>query len=740
MQELGPRTNEVTNFNVFIDLLLSVGLLKDPATLSEEKLRKLGSLPVKAIAQLGICSEKAVIGAIVSKYGIPYCDLAEKITLERLTPTIFNSHDILSVIADEKMMPLWELKGQVVVATPNPFNTEGLKVLEFILSKPIKLMVCEEDKLVEVAKTHYNINRFNSLENKEIERLSSDMLRVVNNEEEAERKSQVTESSSLDDNLDSGAAPIIKLANKILADGIIAKASDIHLEPGLNNLMVRYRIDGVLKDVTSIPRAVQGHLMARIKVMARLNIAEKDKPQDGRLRVTFSNAFIDLRVSSVPTSYGEKIVLRILGSDLIGRQLSSLGMPKDIEKRMSANLHKKGKLLLVSGPTGSGKTTTLYVCIQSICDGSLNITTIEDPIEYRFQGVNQIQVNEKRGISFPAALRSVLRQDPDVIMVGEIRDEETLKIALNASQTGHLVISTVHTNDAPSAITRLLNLEADPMTLSGCLIGVLAQRLVRKLCPDCIRPLTEVEVAEHREIIEHYNLSRLRSANGCERCGHTGYNGRMGIYSYLEINSEIASLIKSNGSQFDIARASAKYGFKTIEEESIRILNEGLTSIEEVRGYLDMSTNSAMYEVQEEELAISFDDTEKPFKPATIAKKPTIVIVDDNISVRKILERTLGDTVNIMGIGADGVQGYELVKRFKPDILLSDLSMPNMDGHELLVKVKNNPECANVKVAILTIEDDANTQKMLMDRGASLFVSKNQTFKDLPEKLLALVR
>jgi general secretion pathway protein E len=377
-------------------------------------------------------------------------------------------------------------------------------------------------------------------------------------------------------------APIIKLLNAVLTQAIEEGASDVHIEPLESLVVIRYRVDGVLRDVIEPPAALAGRIAARIKVMARLNIAERRVPQDGRMSLRLAGRLIDIRVSTLPTYYGERVVMRILEKDAGPLTLEQIGMSEGVSRQLRKLIRSPHGIFLVTGPTGSGKTTTLYAALQEVRSPGVNIITIEDPVEYDLEGVGQTPVNVKTGMSFARGLRAILRQDPDIIMVGEVRDLETAEVSVQASLTGHLVFSTLHTNDAVGSVTRLMDMGVEPYLVASSLLGVMAQRLVRKLCVDCRtqRPADEGErqllgKSEGPEVMIYH-------PHGCEHCSYTGYRGRTGIYEFMLINEQIQHLIHDFQGESSLRKAAMESGMKTLREDGVTKVLNGITSLEEV--------------------------------------------------------------------------------------------------------------------------------------------------------------
>ncbi len=379
-------------------------------------------------------------------------------------------------------------------------------------------------------------------------------------------------------------APVIKLVNLMLFEAVQQEASDIHVQPYEQRLVVRMRIDGVLFDVFDLPPAVQEELVSRVKVMARMNIAEKRLPQDGRATVQVGDRVIDLRISTVPASHGERVVIRLLDKSVRLYTLEELGMDDRTLARFAQLIRVEHGLILVTGPTGSGKTTTLYAALGQINSTEQNIITLEDPIEYQLEGISQIQISDKRGMTFASGLRSVLRQDPDIVMIGEIRDHETAVMAIQSALTGHLVFSTLHTNDAASAVTRLLDLGIEPYLVSSSLVGVLAQRLVRRVCRQCRRPYqpdpAELEAVGWQPAPA--DRPRLRKGTGCPACRGTGYHGRAGCFELLTADEEVHQLIQRHATAAEISRAALSAGMHSLRDDGLMKVAAGETTLDEV--------------------------------------------------------------------------------------------------------------------------------------------------------------
>lgn len=422
-----------------------------------------------------------------------------------------------------------------------------------------------------------------------VEGISTDELDLTESDDLTSLAEGLPKTADLLDTQDD--APVIRLINALIAEAVKVKASDIHVEPYETTLSVRLRIDGVLREVLSLPARMIPVFTSRLKVMARLDIAEKRVPQDGRISLALGGKTVDVRVSTLPARFGERVVMRILDKEAARLDLDALGMPQDTLLRFKKLLKRPNGIILVTGPTGSGKTTSLYGGLTLLNDPGRNILTVEDPVEYAVDGVGQTQINPKVGMSFATGLRAILRQDPDVVMVGEIRDKETAEIAVQASLTGHLVLSTVHTNSAVGAITRLRDMGIEPFLLSSTLVGVMAQRLVRRLCPSCKAPYTPDNVEKEMIGVPVQQDITFYKPTGCGRCNETGYEGRIGVYELMAVDETLKTMIHDDASEQDL-NAHAFQNYSTLSQAGFAHVRSGLTSTEEVIRVIRQDVNA----------------------------------------------------------------------------------------------------------------------------------------------------
>ncbi len=514
----------------------------------------------------GILTQKQLESAVEELFGVPFATKEdfpkEPLLIERL-PVHF--------MRESKFIPARLTDNELTVIMSNPLDFYTIDAIRLATNHQIRPLAGEEPEILLMLEQFYGTGPSS------MEKIIEDMESIPEyHGEDEENVDHLRDMAS--------EGPVIRLVNLVITRAIELRASDIHFEPFEDQFRVRYRIDGVLHDVESPPKRLQAAIVSRVKIMAKLNIAERRLPQDGRIMLRVKGKEIDFRVSSIPTIHGESIVLRILDKSSIVLDIEKLGFPQDTMDGFTELIQKPHGIILVTGPTGSGKTTTLYCVLEKINSPDKKIITVEDPVEYQLKGINQIQVKPTIGLTFANSLRSIVRQDPDVILIGEIRDAETAEIAIHSALTGHLVLSTLHTNDAPSAITRLIDMGMEDYLLSSTIIGILAQRLVRIACPDCREPYTPnpVILKEMKLVGEGHSDSKIIGVKGCESCSHTGYWGRMGIFEFLRVTDEIQKLIVGKKDSNVIKEAARKEGMRTLREDGWLKVKQGMTTVSEV--------------------------------------------------------------------------------------------------------------------------------------------------------------
>ncbi len=540
---------------------LSPEKLKKALDLQQKRGGRIGALLVR----LNYVTEDDVLKAIGTQLGLPFQpDLGE---IDRELALKLPITYAKKAIA----LPLRRENGSILTATSEPLNLAIVDDLAMLLSADVSLCLAPSEKILDA------INRLHS----------EDMNKAEDTAQEMEEEDLSFLAAELEEPTDllevTDDAPIIRLVNSLLSQAIRERASDIHVEPFEKDVIARFRIDGILYNILTIKKRFQASIASRVKIMSGLNIAEKRLPQDGGMRIKIGGKDVDIRVSIVPTAFGERIVLRLLYRESALLPLEEIGFSGENLAHFNELISRPHGIILVTGPTGSGKTTTLYGALAKINSPDKNIITIEDPIEYQMKGIGQIQVNPKINLTFAAGLRSVLRQDPDVILVGEIRDSETAEIAIQAALTGHLVFSTLHTNDAAGAVTRLVDMKIEPFLISSSVMAILAQRLVRVLCTECREPypMTPLEMSE-LEVAPGAEAPTVYRAKGCEACFHTGYLGRKAIYELLIIDDEVRQQIMKNADASTIKAIAMKKGMQTLRQDGANKILAGITSVDEV--------------------------------------------------------------------------------------------------------------------------------------------------------------
>jgi type IV pilus assembly protein PilB len=550
-------------------LLLDKGLIRPEQldrALEEQKRSNHQKLLGEVLVELRICTEDQITEALAQAYGVPYARVSPKIAdpkvIASLPKEFLEKHQVLPLFLVEKIL---------TVAVSEPANVFLVEEVERLSGFQVQVVAATSRDIRATLQAY--------LPNESVF-VIDDIIDDVNPEEFTVIDHVVQDITSMEQM--AGDSPVIKLVNYCIYTAVKEGASDIHIEPGENLLRIRYRIDGRLVEKLRPPYQMHAAVTSRVKIMAGMDISERRLPQDGGIHVMMDKRPIDLRVSTMPGKNGEKVVVRIIDNDKASVNLERLGFGYETLKQWRKLIDLPNGILLVTGPTGSGKSTTLYASLQEMNSDDVNICTVEDPVEYNLAGINQFQVHEKAGFTFANALRALLRQDPDVIMVGEIRDQDTAKIAVQASLTGHLVFSTLHTNDAPAAITRLYNIGVEPYLVSASVAGVLAQRLVRKLCQAC-KEQYEPGVNERRQIEKVTGqIEKLYRAKGCPRCRNLGYTGRIGIYELFVPDDEMLDKISSGAPLNDIRDLARKSGMKSLRVDGIEKVKAGITTLEEV--------------------------------------------------------------------------------------------------------------------------------------------------------------
>ncbi|RED61706.1 GspE/PulE family protein [Cohnella lupini] len=538
------------------DLLVDSGIISDDElkqALNEQRQskQKLGDLLISQ----GYITEQQLIEVLEFQLGIPHVSLFKY----QIDPTI--AHIIPESLAKRYLaIPIKKDGGKLLVAMADPLDYFAIEELRMTTGFRIEPAISSKEELQRAIARHYGLQ----------DSMSQMLVDLPTSEE-------IRETEIMNED-----APIVRLVNQMIQQAAQLKVSDIHVDPGEGGVAIRYRVDGVLRTERTIPKAMQGFMTARLKIMARLNIAERRLPQDGRMTMQFDTKTVDIRVSSLPTIHGEKMVLRLLDLSSGVKSIETLGFNARNDKSFREMIERPYGILLITGPTGSGKTTTLYSALSHLNQDDVNIITVEDPVEYQLDGINQVHVNPAIGLSFASGLRSILRQDPNIVMVGEIRDSETAEIAIRASLTGHLVLTTLHTNDSVSSITRLRDMGIESYLLASSILGIVAQRLVRRICPDC--KTTYKPSDQERFMLEGRGIKTdaLHRGIGCGSCNRTGYRGRVAIHEVLVVNDNLRKLISLNATVEEMRQSALEQGMIQLMDDGLTKVSQGITTMQEV--------------------------------------------------------------------------------------------------------------------------------------------------------------
>ncbi len=554
------------NDDYIIEILIENALVTRAQVDEARKLVKPGKSVIQVMQEQGLITQEDVARAVASNAAMDFVNLEG----------IIVSGDVLALIDAEvarryRVVPvaLTELGG-VVVVVDDPLNFDTLDAIQTVLGREVEFLCTTPDSMKAALMKYYGS-------------VDDAVAAMESNLSGIEIGGQAVSVEGTEGEV--GDAPIIKLVTMMLIEAYNARCSDIHVEPLEKRLRIRFRIDGVLHEMQNPPKKLQAAIVSRLKIMTgTMSIAEKRLPQDGRIQVKMGKKQLDLRVSTIPTAHGESVVMRILDKSSLSLGLPQLGFLSDDQEVFERLLRLPDGILLVTGPTGSGKTTTLYACLNYINKPDKKLITVEDPVEYQMAGINQVQVNAEVGMTFPAALRAMLRQAPNIIMIGEIRDPETANIAINAALTGHLVFSTLHTNDAPSAVARLVDIGVQPFLVSSAVRAMMAQRLVRKICPNCKEPveLTPSEVSSLGLDAAQLATATVMHGAGCDKCKGLGAKGRMGIFEIFEVDDEVRHMINTRATTVDLRKRAREMGMRTLREDGIRKVLSGMTTAEEV--------------------------------------------------------------------------------------------------------------------------------------------------------------
>ncbi|MGQ0702468.1 MAG: ATPase, T2SS/T4P/T4SS family [Gemmatimonadales bacterium] len=675
----------------------------------------------KRVVRQGYANDYQIVQALATRFRVKPADLgsADPRAATLLPESIARKHRVVALQADDR---------NITLATADPRDLDLEETLRFVTGRRVTLEVAPPDaidkKIDEAYRPEKAINRL------------LDSLNPANLE-------AVEDIQVHDDNRDPSLdAPMTKLVDAIISEAVREGASDIHCEPLTDGMSVRYRIDGVLKEVMRLPPNSGPSLARRVKILAKLDVTDPLHPHDGRAAVRVDGKLIDLRVATVPVARrGEKVVIRILDKSNLRANIPDLHLPPTEEEIFRKFLGHREGMVLVTGPTGSGKTTTLYAMINELRTGKVNIITVEDPVEYDIPGISQLQVNEAQGFTFATALRSVLRQDPDILLVGEIRDGDTSTIAIQAGLSGHFVLSTLHTNDAPSAVVRLRDLGTESFKIASVLKGIVAQRLVRRLCANCSEPIP-VDALPLEARPPAGQQATPRKAVGCKNCSGTGFKGRLAVIEIMPVNDAVAHKIEAGALPDELLAVARPLGMRTLWESGLERVWTGQTSLDEVVRVLGEKS------ADEEEAAPAKPGGNVPeaVRQRVTAdgadsgeEQPHILVADDDPQMRRLCRSILERAGYRVSEAADGLEALESVESGQFDLLLLDIDMPRLDGLGVLEELRARIKTAGVPVVVLTARTD-DTEIRVLELGAQDFLSKPVQPQSLQARVKAVLR
>ena len=726
------------------DYLVEAGLI-DAETLhkaleiQKTKNRRLGEI----LIDMGAADDEAIAEALAKQLKIPLIRVQDKEI----------SEEVISLVPSEMalaylLIPVDVVEKKLIVAMVNPLDRHALEDLRFVTRMGVEIGITTHGALMEAFWRYYPHTDLKKILDAGPNVASG--LQIIQTKRRDEKRSDELLA-------DIEAPPIVRLTNTILADAFILGASDIHIQPRRSDVLIRYRIDGIMQEIMKLGKHLQAPLVSRLKVVADMDISIRMKPQDGKTQVQYGEKLYDLRIATIPTSCDERVNIRILDQGQ-SANLKDLGLPKEALKPLEHAIKRPQGIILVIGPTGSGKSTTLYACLSKLNSPSRSIMTVEDPVEYDMSGIDQVQINPRAGLTFATGLRSILRHDPDIVMVGEIRDEETASIAFQAGMTGHLIFSTLHTNDSPSAISRLIDLGVEPFVISNSLLCIVGQRLVRKICRECReRDPLSLKIIEQthpgfswywKQLI-HWNsaLSRYEKKSifwkgkGCEDCRYTGYSGRIGIFEIMMITPSLKEFIASKVTSNDLRQAAEKEGFESMCIDGMRKTYEGITTIDEIfrvsppeEGRMSEML-SAEPLVEKQAVTQDSQSVVEQFSMGITRPQKILVVDDEELSLRVV--QTVLEAASYQVITAqDGELALRLAIEERPDLIISDIIMPEMDGIALTKKLKSKLITRSIPVIILTVKHDLTAEVKGLESGADDYLTK--PFQ--PERLIARIK
>lgn len=729
--------NKTNNKLKLGEQLLEMGII-DQGTLdlALEKQEKTGDKIGKILVDMGAIDNYAAAIALSLQLDIPLVKLEEEDILQEAISLVPGK-----IAKKYNAVPIRKSGKKLVVAFANPLQLNAIDELSFVTNMGIEPVVAERTAVFEALSRYYHVQADDT--NVSIMGAPGADIEIVKSETEDD--DNTVDLAKLEEQAE--LAPVVRFLNAIITDAITQRASDIHIEPEKKLLMIRYRIDGILKEAMKADPNIHAPLVSRVKIISNMDISVKRRPQDGKAQIKLHGRHYDLRASTIPTTFGEKVTLRILDSSQAGIGLADIGFSEENLKMMKEAIECPQGIVLVTGPTGSGKSSTLYACLNHLKSPTVNIITLEDPVEYEMAGINQVSINVKAGLTFASGLRTILRQDPDIVLIGEIRDRETAEIACKASQTGHLVLSTLHTNDAPASVHRLMDLGIESFMISSSVRAIVGQRLVRRICQHC-KTKTQIPAkmaAKISSYLSEFPEAVFYTGEGCARCNQTGYSGRIAIHEVFAMTPEIKEVITPGVSSFVLKKTASKHGYRTLTLDGLDKARAGLTSVEEVFRVSPPEISSDTTE-SEKNIAqnISLPDHEETISKAVelqnVEKPLKVMVVDDDSMARKILQVTLNGKGFEVIEATNGAEGLRIAYNENPDFIITDYMMPELDGLGLVRALKSNPKLSSIPVIMLTSKDEAESEIELMDAGVDDYLTKPANAQRLLARMGRLIK
>jgi len=707
------------------DILVKSGLIDEKTLTKALEMQKAQNKRLgQILVNMGVVDEVIIAKTLSRQLKIPYGRLKNvkiaKEVIELVPAELAENHLVIPIKQREK---------SILVAMANPLDLYALDDLRFFTQSRIDVAIVPEGDILDAIGRHYP--------NKDLKR-SLDLGPNIDGEIEIIQEKDADEKDAHELLVLTELPPIVRFTNSVLADAIKLNASDIHIEPQNTSITIRYRVDGVMREIMQAGKNIHAGVVSRIKIISNMDISIKRKPQDGKAQVKHNGKIFDLRVSTLPTSYGEKVTIRILDPATAEMNPEDLGFSDKDLKHILGAINMPEGIILVTGPTGSGKSSTLYAFLNKLNSPEVNIVTVEDPVEFDVSGINQVQINPAAGITFATGLRSILRQDPDIVMVGEIRDSETAVTAFRAAQTGHLVFSTLHTNDGPSALIRLMDLGINPFLVSSSLIAIIGQRLVRGICRECKVP-DSVPPEQMKLILPYIGQDKeavFWKGAGCETCQFTGYSGRLGLFEVFMMTPTLQRIITPNLSTVELREAAEKEGFLVMAIDGITKAMQGLTTIDEVFRVappkVRESAEDPVCETSAQEENLLEESPVSESKPSVISVSPKkILVVDDNTIILKILKHLLEAEDYLVVTAENGIEGLKMVSLERPNLIITDFLMPKMNGVTFIRRLKSQMSTRFIPIIMLTAKDEVESEVEVIDAGADDYLTKPVVAKRL---------